>query len=67
MAIKRKKIAKSKTNKKKIKLVKSSRKKILGFANKGSDLENIIRNTNSGKCFDYETSQELKEFIQNCF
>ena len=45
----------------------SSRKKILGFANKGSDLENIIRNTNSGKCFDYETSQELKEFIQNCF
>tara|TARA_B100000989_G_C19522254_1_gene464801 strand:+ start:1500 stop:2750 length:1251 start_codon:yes stop_codon:yes gene_type:complete len=45
----------------------SSRKKILGFANKGSDLENLIRKTNSGKCFDYETTQELKEYIQNCF
>tara|TARA_B100000886_G_scaffold340283_1_gene308930 strand:- start:607 stop:1857 length:1251 start_codon:yes stop_codon:yes gene_type:complete len=45
----------------------SSKKTILGFANKGSDLENIISKTRSGICFEYQSTKELKDFIENCF
>ena len=45
----------------------SSNKNILGISNKGSDLENIIIDTQSGKLFDYNNYHVLKNYIYECF
>ena len=45
----------------------SSNKNILGISNKGSDLENIIIDTQSGKSFDYNNYHDLKNYIYECF
>ena len=45
----------------------SSNKNILGITNKGSDLENIIIDTQSGKSFDYNNYHDLKNYIYESF
>jgi len=45
----------------------SSGKKILGISNQGSDLENIIIETQSGKSFDYDNYHDLKNYIYESF
>ena len=45
----------------------SSGKKILGISNKGSDLENIIKETKSGMSFSYGNHADLKNYIYKCF
>ena len=45
----------------------SSGKKILGISNKGSDLENIIKETKSGMSFSYDNHTDLKNYIYKCF
>ena len=45
----------------------SSNKNILGITNKGSDLENIIIDTQSGKSFDYNNYHDLKNYIYENF
>ena len=45
----------------------SSGKKILGISNKGSDLENIIKETKSGMSFSYNNHTDLKNYIYKCF
>ena len=45
----------------------SSGKKILGISNQGSDLENIIIETQSGKSFGYDNYHDLKNYIYESF
>ena len=45
----------------------SSKKNILGISNKGSDLEKIINETKSGKSFDYDNYEDLKNYIYKCY
>ena len=45
----------------------SSGKKILGISNRGSDLENIIKETKSGMSFSYDNHTDLKNYIYKCF
>ena len=45
----------------------SSGKKILGISNKGTDLENIIKETKSGMSFSYDNHADLKNYIYKCF
>ena len=45
----------------------SSNKNILGISNKGSDLEKIINETKSGKSFDYDNYEDLKNYIYECY
>ena len=45
----------------------SSNKNILGITNIGSDLENIIIDTQSGKSFDYNNYHDLKNYIYESF
>ena len=45
----------------------SSGKRILGISNQGSDLENIIIETQSGKSFDYDNYHDLKNYIYESF
>ena len=45
----------------------SSGKRILGISNKGTDLENIIKETKSGMSFSYDNHTDLKNYIYKCF
>ena len=45
----------------------SSGKRILGITNKGTDLENIIKETKSGMSFSYDNHTDLKNYIYKCF
>ena len=45
----------------------SSGKRILGISNKGTDLENIIKETKSGMSFSYDNYTDLKNYIYKCF
>ena len=45
----------------------SSRKNILGISNEGSDLENIIIETQSGSSFGYDNYHDLKNYIYASF
>ena len=45
----------------------SSGKRILGISNEGSDLENIITETQSGRSFGYDNYHDLKNYIYESF
>jgi len=45
----------------------AANKNILGISNKGSDLEKIINETNSGMSFDYNNYEDLKNYIYKCY
>tara|TARA_E500000178_G_scaffold127336_1_gene127096 strand:- start:8 stop:1282 length:1275 start_codon:yes stop_codon:yes gene_type:complete len=45
----------------------SSGKKMIAITQKGSDLEKIIDENNTGKSFEFQNTEDLKRYIINCF